>query len=80
MRQLTWMEPVYETARAWAVQPVSHPPVGWAQIVRRGIASLSAQEAPPPIAVLKPALVSAHRHGSELLIIVAAMLAEVCPC
>jgi hypothetical protein len=80
MRMRSWMEPIYETARTWALQPVSHPPVGWAQVVRRGIASLCVQEAPVPLAVPKPAASFAHRPASELLTIVAAMIAEVCPC
>ena len=80
MRTHAWMEPIYETARTWALHPVSHPPVGWAQMVRRGIASLCVQEAPLPMAVPNPASSSAHRTESELFTIVAAMIAEVCPC
>jgi hypothetical protein len=72
----SWMEPVYEAARTWALQPISHPPAGWAQIVRRGIASLASQRMPEvPITAERP-----HPSGpsSGLLTILVAMIAEVC--
>ncbi len=69
-------EPTYEAARSWALHPVSHPPSGWAHIVRRGVATWMQGEqpsAPLPseIAVLKKS------HCSGLLTILAAMIAEV---
>ncbi len=74
----SWMEPAYEAARTWALQPISHPPAGWAQIVRRGIASLAAQELPevPTTHAVGPHHPPALING--LLTIVAAMIAEVC--
>jgi hypothetical protein len=76
--KLSGLEPAYEAARTWALQPVSHPPAGWAQIVRRGIATWvrerrpSAHDAAPQESLLK------RPDCSGLLIIVAAMIAEVC--
>jgi len=70
------MEPTYEAARTWALQPISHPPAGWAQIVRRGFASLASQriaEVPITACRLHPSAPS-----SGLLTILAAMIAEVC--
>ncbi len=75
--RMPWLEPAYEAARTWAVQPISHPPPGWAQIVRRGVAAW-VQAAPPPDAVSLP---ESHRTPAELsplLTLVAAMIAEVC--
>jgi hypothetical protein len=78
--RMPWLEPAYEAARTWAVQPISHPPPGWAQIVRRGVAAW-AQAAPPPDAV---SLSESHQALAELspltplLTLVAAMIAEVC--
>ncbi len=71
------LEPTYETARSWALHPVSHPPPGWAHMMRHGLATWmrewqpSVQEA-PEVAVLK------RSDCSPLLTIVAAMIAEVC--
>ena len=74
----SWMEPMYEAARTWALQPISHPPAGWAQIVRCGIANMplpSLLEAP---STPSPTLgVTLHKE-SGLLSILAAMIAEVC--
>lgn len=72
-----WMEPTYEAARTWALQPIAHPPTGWAQIVRRGIASLAVQGQPQPLTppLLFPAQTSSPASG--LLTILAAMIAEV---
>jgi hypothetical protein len=75
--RMPWLEPAYEAARAWAVRPLSHPPPGWAQIVRRGVAAW-AQASPPPEVV---SLSESHRTPatlSPLLTLVAAMIAEVC--
>ena len=74
----SWMEPAYEGTRTWALQPISHPPAGWAQIVRRGIASLAVQGLPevPTTHAVGPAQTPAPSSG--LLTIVAAMIAEVC--
>lgn len=70
-------EPAYEAARSWALQPVSHPPPGWAQMVRTGIATWVREEHQPTV---PPALTSqpVHLSVSPLLTIVAAMIAEVC--
>ena len=72
-----WMEPAYEAARTWAVHPISHPPPGWAHIVRRGMATWMQQthperESPKPFSQL------ARLDVSPLLTMVAAMIAEVC--
>jgi len=73
----SWMEPTYEAARTWALQPISHPPAGWAQIVRCGIASLASQcIAEVPITAERP---HPSAPSSGLLTILAAMIAEVCP-
>ena len=74
----SWMEPMYEAARTWALHPVSHPPAGWAQIVRRGIANMpqpSLLEAP---GTPSPTPGQALQKESGLLTILAAMIAEVC--
>jgi len=71
------LEPAYEAARSWALQPVSHPPPGWAQMVRTGIATWVREEHRPRV---PPALTShpVHLSVSPLLTIVAAMIADVC--
>ena len=74
----TWMEPAYETARTWALQPISHPPAGWAQMVRRGMASLAVQGLPHPSTTPAPSPNHPSAPSSGLLTIVAAMIAEVC--
>ncbi len=74
----TWMEPAYETARTWALEPISHPPAGWAQMVRRGIASLAVEGLPHPPTIPSPASAQTLHPASELLTVVAAMIAEVC--
>jgi hypothetical protein len=72
-----WIEPAYEAARMWALHPVSHPPSGWAQILRTGIAAWVRERHPPLPSQLHEPL--ALRPGySPLLTIVAAMIAEVC--
>ncbi len=74
----SWMEPTYEAARTWALQPTSHPPAGWAQIVRRGIATMpqpSLLEAP---STSSPILGVTLQKESGLLTILATMIAEVC--
>jgi hypothetical protein len=75
----SWMEPAYEAARTWALQPISHPPAGWAQIVRRGIASLAVQGLPHPPTIPSPRPAQTSSPESGLLTSVAAMIAEVCP-
>jgi hypothetical protein len=73
------LEPAYEAARWWAVQPVSHPPPGWVHIVRRGLATWmhewrpATRQAAPQETLLK------RSDHSGLLTLVAAMIAEVCP-
>jgi hypothetical protein len=74
----SWMEPAYEDARTWALQPISHPPAGWAHIVRRGIASLVVQGLPEVPTTLSPGPRDPSAPSSGLLTIVAAMIAEVC--
>jgi hypothetical protein len=74
----SWMEPAYEAARTWALQPISHPPAGWTQMVRRGMASLAVQELPQSPTTLSPGLTQTSAPSSGLLTIVAAMIAEVC--
>lgn len=76
--KISGLEPVYEAARTWGLHPVSHPPSGWAQILRGGIATwlrerhlLVPSQSPEPL--------SARLGVSPLLTIVAAMIAEVCP-
>jgi hypothetical protein len=70
------LEPAYEAARTWAVHPISHPPSGWAHIVRCGMASWM-QQTPPEMPSPKPLQEPARLDGSPLLTIVAAMIAEV---
>jgi hypothetical protein len=71
------LETRYETTRSWSIQPVSHPPPGWAQIVRWGLAAWMQAASP-----LSPGAVWSTQaspiDGSPLLTLVAAMLAEVC--
>ena len=72
------LETRYETARSWSIQPVSHPPPGWAQIIRWGLAAW--MQAAPPLstgAVWSPQ--ASPIAVSPLLTLVAAMIAEVCP-
>ena len=75
--KLSGLEPAYEAARTWALQPISHPPVEWAQIVRCGIATW-VRETHPPMAAPQPAHEPAQLTKSPLLTLVAAMIAEVC--
>jgi hypothetical protein len=76
--KLSWMEPAYEGARTWALQPISHPPGGWALIVRRGIASMPLQGVPEPLTLSASTAGSASGQEYGLLAIVAAMIAQVC--
>ncbi len=71
------LETRYETARRWSVQPISHPPPGWVQIVRGGIAAWI-QAAPPLPAGAAFSLQTSPVDVSPLLTLVAAMIAEVC--
>lgn len=71
------LEPVYEAARRWALHPVSHPPPGWAQILRGGIASFL-REKPAPMGGASLSQELACLSHSPLLTLVAAMIAEVC--
>jgi hypothetical protein len=68
----------YELARNWSVQPVSHPPPGWAQIVRWGLAAWM-QAAPPLSTRAVCSLPASLVDVSPLLTLVATMIAEVCP-
>jgi hypothetical protein len=76
--KLSGQEAAYEAARTWAVHPLSHPPAGWAQILRSGMAGL-VQEKQTAMVSASPAPRSAPLNDSPLLTLVAAMIAEVCP-
>jgi hypothetical protein len=71
------LEPAYEAARLWTVHPVSHPPAGWAQMVRVGLAAWmrarQRMDASQPQASFPK-----KSDCSPLLTIVAAMIVEVC--
>jgi hypothetical protein len=72
------LETRYELARCWSIQPVSHPPPGWAQVVRWGLAAwIQAARALSPGAAFSPQ--ASPIDVSPLLTLVAAMIAEVCP-
>lgn len=75
--KLSDLETRYETARGWSVQPVSHPPSGWAQIVGRGLVAWM-QVAPVLSTETAFAPQASPLDGSPLLTLVAAMIAEVC--
>jgi hypothetical protein len=75
--RISGQEPAYEAARMWALHPVSHPPPGWAQILRGGMASW-VQERHAPMGPASPSPQPARLSVSPLLTIVAAMIAEVC--
>lgn len=72
------LEPTYEAARSWALHPVSHPPAGWAHIVRHGVTTwMRGWQPSAPLSCERAVLKTAD--GSGLLTILAAMIAEVCP-
>jgi hypothetical protein len=72
------LEPAYEAARSWALQPISRPPPAWAHIVRSGLA-IWMRERPSEGSLVSPDIALIKRlDGSGLLTIVAAMIAEVC--
>jgi hypothetical protein len=72
------LEPIYEAARSWALQPLSRPPPGWAQMVRSGLATWM-RERPEAGSLVASGVVPPKRSDcSGLLTIVAAMIAEVC--
>jgi len=65
-----------ETARTWSIQLVSHPPPGWAHIVRWGLAAWI--QGTPPFSNGAASLPQASPVDvSPLLTRVAAMIAEV---
>ena len=71
------LEPAYEAARLWTVHPVSHPPAGWAQMVRVGLAAW--MRARQQMDASQPqASFPKQSDCSPLLTILAAMIAEVC--
>jgi hypothetical protein len=72
------LEPAYEAARTWALHPGGRTPPGWAQIVRRGIATWM-REPHPLMPSPSPLPQPARLGSSKLLTILAAMIAEVCP-
>ncbi len=76
--KIAWLEPAYEAARMWALHPVSHPPSGWAQLLRGGIATW-ARETQAPLPSLSPSQELARLDVAPLLTLVAAMIAEVYP-
>lgn len=72
------LEPAYEAARSWALQPVGRPPPGWAGMVRYGLATWM-RERQPEGSLAAPEVTFLKRpECSGLLTIVAAMIAEVC--
>ena len=75
--KLPALEGAYEAARTWAAHPISHPPPGWAHIVRDGMASWM-QHTLPEMEAPKPRPEPARLDVSPLLTLVAAMIAEVC--
>jgi hypothetical protein len=77
MMKISELEPAYEAARTWALHPLSHPPSGWAQILRGGIPAWM-QERHPSRASQSPEPLSERPGCSPMLTIVAAMIAEVC--
>jgi hypothetical protein len=75
--KLSDQEAAYEAARMWAVSPVSHPPSGWAQLLRGGLVSFLRETHAPIVSVsLSPQ--STRLSVSPLSILVAAMITEVC--
>ena len=74
--KISWLEPVYEAARTWALHPVSHPPPGWTQLLRSGIATWM-RETHSPMESPSPSLQPVRLGVSPLLTLVAAMIAEV---
>jgi hypothetical protein len=72
------LEPAYEAARLWALHPVGRPPPGWAHMVRYGLASWSRERRSPVRDVAPQESLLKRSDCSPLLIIVAAMIAEVC--
>jgi hypothetical protein len=82
---ISGQELAYEAARTWALHPISHPPAGWAQILRSGIASFvqERQAERQALMILPPqtpgaAHLSHSLSHSPLLTLVAAMITEVC--
>jgi hypothetical protein len=71
------LEPAYEAARTWALHPVSHPPPGWAQMLRGGMLFWM-RERPAPMGSASLSHEPARLSRSPLLMLVAAMIAEVC--
>lgn len=71
------LEPAYEVARSWALQPVSHPPLGWAHLVRHGLATWMREKQPSVRQAAPEVTLLTRPDCSGLLSIVAAMIAEV---
>jgi hypothetical protein len=71
------LEPAYEATRTWALHPVSHPPPGWAQILRGAMISWM-RERPALMGSASLAHEPARLSSSPLLMLVAAMIAEGC--
>src|SRR5258708_5911273 len=63
MMKISGLEPAYEAARTWALHPVSHPPSGWAQILRGGIA-LWMRERHPPMRIPLASTCSSQRFST----------------
>jgi hypothetical protein len=85
---ISGQELAYEAARTWALHPISHPPAGWAQILRSGIASFVRERQAEKQALMIPTPQTPQTPGaahlshslshSPLLTLVAAMITEVC--
>jgi len=71
------LEPAYEVARSWALQPISRPPPGWAHMVRYGLATWMRKRQPSASLAAPQEVLLERSDCSGLLIIVAAMIAEV---
>ncbi len=72
------LEPAYEAARSWALQPISRPPPGWAHIVCSGLATWMRERQPEARLAAPEGTRDPRPDGSGLLTILAAMIAEVC--
>lgn len=72
------LEPAYEAARSWALQPISRPPPGWAQMERSGLAIWMRERRPEARTAAPQESLEKRSDCSGLLTLVAAMIAEVC--
>jgi hypothetical protein len=72
------LEPAYEAARSWALQPISRPPPGWAHMVCSGLANWMRERQLETRLAAPEGARDPRPDGSGLLTILAAMIAEVC--